>query len=377
MSIIKRSKRITPFVQIDREALQNKCLSWKSKGLLGYLLSLPDDWQIYVSELKQHATDGRDSTANALKELIKNGYVTREKVQNKDTGRFEGYDYTVYDQPVRVSEKPKPENPETDKPETGTPSTDNPITEEPITVSPNSENPQLQIIHNTDKEDTDKQKDIKAIKQDLTTPSPKNDYYEQFMEVMSYLSEKSGNKFRFGEKSKVLKSDKYKKIAARLKEYSIDDLKAVIDVKCKEWADSAEWCKYLVPKTLFCASNFEKYLDQVQNAGRTFAAQPLQPEQDDYQLPEAWEKKYQEMLTAYNKRPVAARISYFNRRDYISWYAGQQFKIYNVQMIKEKIYKKIASVVSGLDSMPIYRNAQGKLSDFVKNAFTGKIRELG
>jgi len=354
MSIIKRSKRITPFVQIDREALQNKCLSWKSKGLLGYLLSLPDDWQIYVSELKQHATDGRDSTANALKELIKNGYVTREKVQNKDTGRFEGYNYTVYDQPVISFEKPKPENPETDKPETGNPSTDNPITEEPITGSPNSENPQLQIIHNTNKEDTDKQKDTNG-KQSLPEAKEEKIKFDNFWDAYSYKKNRATAKKSW---DRLKLEDQQKAIAA------VPQYLAYLSYSGQTQCHGSTWL------------NNKRWEDDNSIPAPT-TPQPLQPEQDDYQLSEKWEESYQRGLEAYNKREVAKRISYFNRRDFLSWYAGKEFRIYNTRMIKEKIHAKIASVVSGLDSMPIYRNAQGQLSDFVKNAFTGKIRELG
>ena len=76
MSKITRQKRNTPFVQIDKNALQDERLSWKAKGLLAYLLSLPDDWQIYINELKNHAKDGRDSTRTAMNELIKFGYIS-------------------------------------------------------------------------------------------------------------------------------------------------------------------------------------------------------------------------------------------------------------------------------------------------------------
>jgi hypothetical protein len=93
MSKIKRVKRETPFVQIDKRALQDESLSWKAKGLLAYLLSLPDDWQIYINELKNHATDGRDSTATALKELISAGYITRNYAEREE-GKFTGYGNT-------------------------------------------------------------------------------------------------------------------------------------------------------------------------------------------------------------------------------------------------------------------------------------------
>jgi predicted transcriptional regulator len=112
MSKITRSKRKTPFVQIDKRALQDIRLSWKCKGLLSYLLSLPDNWQIYITELSKHSKCGRAATTSAMKELIKYGYIKRTEVRN-EKGHFKGFDYTVYDYPKaenRISDKPKAEN---------------------------------------------------------------------------------------------------------------------------------------------------------------------------------------------------------------------------------------------------------------------------
>ena len=113
MSKITRLKRDTPFVQIDKSALQDDRLSWKAKGLLAYLLSLPDDWQIYINELKNHSRDGRDSTRTAMNELIKFGYIHRN-FSERQSGQFTGYDYFVSEKPM--SEEPKTENPKTVNP---------------------------------------------------------------------------------------------------------------------------------------------------------------------------------------------------------------------------------------------------------------------
>mgnify|MGYP001455794602 CR=1 FL=1 len=90
-----------PYVMIRKEPLENESLSWKSKGILAYLLSLPDDWQIYESELVKHSTDGRDSLRSGIKELIELGYIERVRKQGSD-GKFAGYNYTVYENPTRV-----------------------------------------------------------------------------------------------------------------------------------------------------------------------------------------------------------------------------------------------------------------------------------
>lgn len=281
MSIIKIKKRETPFVQIDKTALQDTRLSWKAKGILAYLLSLPQDWQLYIKELQEHATDGRDSTSKGINELIKIGYITREKKRD-DKGHFKGYQYNVFEQP------------QTETPQTGNPFTENPKTDKPKTGEPITENPQLLIINNTNKENNNKnntnkedngdkspatnpKKEVETKKQDkpLAEPSKAQRLNEQlikqFKEVMEHLIAKTGRAFKIAKTDALIKrSDKFKKIAARLREgYIVSDLKAVIDTKCKEWLESPKMSQFLQPSTLFCARNFEKYLDQAQNTNLT------------------------------------------------------------------------------------------------------------
>lgn len=75
-----------------------------------------------------------------------------------------------------------------------------------------------------------------------------------YKEVIEYLNEKAGTHYRQVESN-------YKHIKARLQDFSVEDLKSVIDKKCKEWIGT-DFEKYLTPETLFRPSNFEKYLNQ-------------------------------------------------------------------------------------------------------------------
>lgn len=83
-----------------------------------------------------------------------------------------------------------------------------------------------------------------------------DEHEEEVQEIVDYLNEKSGKKFRS-------KTENTKKaIHGRLKDgYSVDDFKKVIDTKVAEW-QGTDWEKYLTPDTLFRPSNFEKYLNQ-------------------------------------------------------------------------------------------------------------------
>lgn len=99
MSTVRIIKRNNPFVQIDKKVFDDTRLSWKAKGLMGYLLSRPDDWKIYVADLKKRSTDGRDSVRTALLELIKYGYARKKRVQGED-GRFAGWEYEIFENPI-------------------------------------------------------------------------------------------------------------------------------------------------------------------------------------------------------------------------------------------------------------------------------------
>lgn len=98
---IPRTKKENNFVQIDKRILNDRELSWQAKGLHTYLMSLPDNWVVNVSDLKNRSTNGRDSTGAIINELIAAGYVTRQLLQS-ESGKFEGYDYTIFEEKQAV-----------------------------------------------------------------------------------------------------------------------------------------------------------------------------------------------------------------------------------------------------------------------------------
>ncbi|MCS8620191.1 DnaD domain protein [Lactiplantibacillus plantarum] len=130
MAII-RGKRDTNFTIMRNEGLQDVRLSFKARGLMAYMLSLPDDWKFYVKELVKHSDrDGRDAVLSGLKELEKVGYLQRTTHRNK--GKFDSVDYLLVDVPV------------------STPQTENPDTDNPTPDKPDTENPQLQSTNGTE-----------------------------------------------------------------------------------------------------------------------------------------------------------------------------------------------------------------------------------
>ena len=105
---VEKSKN---FTTINNEFIFNKNLSLKAKGLLCHLLALPNDWKLYVEEMEKWHKDGKKAIYTAFKELTECGYMKRE--QRRSKGKFEGYDYIVYEIPFtqkRNTEKRYAEN---------------------------------------------------------------------------------------------------------------------------------------------------------------------------------------------------------------------------------------------------------------------------
>ncbi len=90
-----------PYVMLNKELLNDTRLSWKAKGILAYLLSLPDDWKIYEKELAKHSKDGKESLRTGIQELIKAGYIVRTLARDKD-GKLRGYEYKVLEKPTAI-----------------------------------------------------------------------------------------------------------------------------------------------------------------------------------------------------------------------------------------------------------------------------------
>jgi hypothetical protein len=98
-TIIRTVKRQSEFALIDKYGLNDDRLTWKAKGLLAYLLSLPDDWKVYVKDLQNRSRDGRDAVVSGIQELLEFGYMSMKKVQG-EKGRFAGVEYTIYERPI-------------------------------------------------------------------------------------------------------------------------------------------------------------------------------------------------------------------------------------------------------------------------------------
>ena len=224
MAIVRVIKdKSNPYVMLNKTCLRDEKLSWKAKGLHSYLLSLPDDWKIYIEDLKNRSKDGKGATSSAIKELINAGYIKRIAKRDSETNRFiGGFEYEVYEIPIDIVNLPKDsKSRESKNPETGKPG--------------NREN------------------------REPGNPSLLNNELKLNNNIYSLVIEKLNNLANTSYKSTTKKTQSL--IRARVEEgFTLEDFYKVIENKVSEW-QGTEYEKYLRPETLF-GTKFENYLNQ-------------------------------------------------------------------------------------------------------------------
>lgn len=120
------------FATISNAILREKTLSLNAKAVHITVMALPPNWDFTMSGLVAIVKEGRDAVYNAVKELIKAGYV--ERIPVRESGRFVGNRYVFKaksEQKATETISPYPEKPDTVKPDTESPYTDSPYPEKP------------------------------------------------------------------------------------------------------------------------------------------------------------------------------------------------------------------------------------------------------
>lgn len=84
----KLTKKGIPFTQVPNEVFNDKNISWKAKGLYGYLQSKPDNWNFSAKRIAEDSCNSHEIVLNTLKELENNGYLERVK---KNDGKMDYY----------------------------------------------------------------------------------------------------------------------------------------------------------------------------------------------------------------------------------------------------------------------------------------------
>ncbi len=122
-----RVERTQNYTVMSNYHLRDKTISFKAKGLLSLMLSLPEDWDYTLAGLARISLEGKDAIRAAVVELEKAGYVQRHQTTDK-AGKFGANEYIIREYPA--SHEPPPDGPSSASPLSG-----NPMTAEPSTAS--------------------------------------------------------------------------------------------------------------------------------------------------------------------------------------------------------------------------------------------------
>lgn len=129
---IYRIKRTKDFCVLPNALLQDKRLSYKARGVLAYLLSKPDNWEVRKQDIIT-PKDGDSTIRAALQELKEAGYVRWVSVRDAK-GQVLRWEYHVYDAPqagddplvdFQQMDSPDVDFPHVEKPHVGCPHVEN------------------------------------------------------------------------------------------------------------------------------------------------------------------------------------------------------------------------------------------------------------
>ena len=88
------------YTRVSNHYLRDNSLSFKAKGLLTLMLSLPEDWDYTIAGLAQFTADGRVSIASTIRELEECGYIRRSQTRGEN-----GIEITVFQKFCHASDR--------------------------------------------------------------------------------------------------------------------------------------------------------------------------------------------------------------------------------------------------------------------------------
>jgi hypothetical protein len=94
---IFRLPKVEKHLAVDNALFSDERLSWEARGLMGYLLSKPDDWRVRTYDIVARGPAGTDKIRRMLFELMEAGYLSRRRIALPN-GRFE-WETEVYETP--------------------------------------------------------------------------------------------------------------------------------------------------------------------------------------------------------------------------------------------------------------------------------------
>ena len=112
MTVIDRKKNGN-FVTISNTPFKDREISLKAKGLLGVIMTLPDNWNFTITGIATCLKESTSAISTAIKELIDAGYCVRKMVYD-ESHKIQGYSYIFSDEKELLQDEPSTENPSTE-----------------------------------------------------------------------------------------------------------------------------------------------------------------------------------------------------------------------------------------------------------------------
>ena len=105
-------RKIEGYTIMSNHHLRNKNLSYAAKGLLSFMLSLPENWDYSFNGLVAISKEGKTAVRTIINELKEAKYI--KITQSRNEKGFFQYNYDVFEFPYNMPEKnrdyPTPEN---------------------------------------------------------------------------------------------------------------------------------------------------------------------------------------------------------------------------------------------------------------------------
>lgn len=97
--MIERTKKEKGnFTMISNELLRDTTLSASAKGIMCYLLSCKDDFDLTTEKIMKMTGTKRRKMDSIIKELIDKGYLERKIIRDK--GTFVKFEFIVHERPI-------------------------------------------------------------------------------------------------------------------------------------------------------------------------------------------------------------------------------------------------------------------------------------
>lgn len=103
--IVRIKRKSHNYSIIDNAPLSDSRLSYRARGVLAYLLTKPDEWEVNMKEIESGGKEGREAIRAAFNELKALGYAEL-KAEKGRGGAFAGRKWMINECPDGKPEKP-------------------------------------------------------------------------------------------------------------------------------------------------------------------------------------------------------------------------------------------------------------------------------